>query len=133
MESQQKGAGGTRGGVGAFLLGAAMTIAGGYLLLTSLHVVNGFGGGLFGFGGFRVTGGMIMILFVIGIGFVFYDSSKWYGWALAAGSLLALVVGAIASVRFAFDGMSAFDLIVVLILLFGGIGLVLRSVKESPS
>lgn len=133
MESPPRGAGGTRGGVGAFLLGAAMTIAGGYLLLTSLHVVNGFGGGLFGLGGFRVTGGMIMILFIIGIGIVFYDSSKWYGWALAAGSLLALVVGAIASVRFAFDGMSAFDLIVVLILLFGGIGLVLRSVKESPS
>jgi len=109
-----------------------MTIAGGYLLLTSLHVVNGFGGGLFGLGGFRVTGGMVMIIFVIGIGVVFYDSNRWYGWALAAGSLLALIVGAIASVRFAFDGMSAFDLIVILILLFGGIGLVLRSVKESP-
>jgi len=133
MESPQRGAGGTSGGVGTFLLGAAMTIAGGYLLLTSLHVVNGFGGGLFGLGGFRVTGGMILILFIIGIGIVFYDSSKWYGWALAAGSLLALIVGAIASVRFAFDGMSAFDLIVVLILLFGGIGLVLRSVRESPS
>jgi len=133
MESPQRGAGGTSGGVGTFLLGAAMTIAGGYLLLTSLHVVNGFGGGLFGLGGFRVTGGMILILFIIGIGIVFYDSSKWYGWALAAGSLLALIVGAIASVRFSFDGMSAFDLIVVLILLFGGIGLVLRSVRESPS
>jgi hypothetical protein len=128
-----KGAGGTRGGVGAFLLGAAMTIAGGYLLLTSLDVVNGFGGGLFGFGGFRVTGGMIMILFVIGIGIVFYDSTRWYGWALAAGSLLALIVGAIASVRFSFDGMTAFDFIVILILLFGGIGLVLRAVKESPA
>ncbi|MEX2623173.1 MAG: hypothetical protein WD651_05575 [Acidimicrobiia bacterium] len=133
MESTQRGAGGTSGGVGTFLLGAAMTVAGGYLLLTSLHVVNGFGGGLFGLGGFRVTGGMILILFIIGIGIVFYDSSKWYGWALAAGSLLALIVGAIASVRFAFDGMSAFDLIVVLILLFGGIGLVMRSVRESPS
>ena len=94
MESPQRGAGGTSGGVGTFLLGAAMTIAGGYLLLTSLHVVNGFGGGLFGLGGFRVTGGMILILFIIGIGIVFYDSSKWYGWALAAGSLLALIVGA---------------------------------------
>lgn len=39
----REGAGGTRGGVGAFLLGAAMTIAGGYLHLTSIHVVNGFG------------------------------------------------------------------------------------------
>lgn len=110
-----------------------MTIAGGYLLLTSLHIVNGFGGGLFGIGGFRVTGGMIMIPFIIGVGIVFYDSSKWYGWALAAGSLSALIIGAITSVRFAFDGMTAFDFIIVLILVFGGIGLVLRSVRESNS
>jgi hypothetical protein len=49
---------------------------------------------------------------------------------LAAGSLLALIIGAIASVRFSFERMSAFDLIIILVLLFGGIGLVLRSVKD---
>ncbi|HEY7565010.1 MAG TPA: hypothetical protein VIA81_08805, partial [Acidimicrobiia bacterium] len=62
-----------------------------------------------------------------------YDSSKWYGWFLAAASLLAFIVGAIASVRFSFQDMSAFDLILILVLLFGGIGLVLRSVRTPPS
>ena len=124
------GAGGSPGGLAPFLLGIAMSIAGGYLLLNALQVLHGFGGGLFAIGNFNVTGGMILIPFIIGTGIIFYDSSKWYGWALAAGSLLALIVGAIASVRFSFAGMSAFDLIVILVLFFGGIGLVLRSVKD---
>lgn len=125
------GAGGSPGGLAPFLLGVAMTIGGGYLLLTSLRVLHGFGGSLFALGGFNVTGGMILIPFIIGIGIIFYDASKWYGWLLAGGSLLALIVGAIASVRFSFQDMSAFDLIVILVLLFGGVGLVLRSVRES--
>ena len=123
-------AGGTPGGLAPFLLGVAITIAGGYLLLSSLRVVNGFWGGLFSIGGFNVPGGIILIPFIIGLAIVFYDAKKWYGWLLAGGSLLALIVGAIASVRFSFQGMSAFELIVILVLLFGGIGLVLRSVRE---
>ena len=133
MEQTPKGsngAGGSPGGLAPFLLGTAMSIAGGYLLLNALRVLHGFGGGLFAIGNFNVTGGMIMIPFIIGTGIIFYDSSKWYGWALAAGSLLALIIGAVASVRFSFEGMTAFDLIVILVLFFGGIGLVLRSVKD---
>ncbi len=131
MQPQQRGAGGSPGGVGLFLLGVAMTIAGGYLLLTSLRVVNGLWGGLFGIGGFRVTGGMVMIPFIIGVGIIFYDRTKWYGWLLAVGSLLALIVGAIASVRFSFANMSAFELIVILVLLFGGIGILVRSLRDT--
>lgn len=124
------GAGGSPGGLAPFLLGTAMSIAGGYLLLNALRVLHGFGGGLFAIGGFNVTGGMILIPFIIGTAIIFYDATKWYGWALAGGSLLALIIGAIASVRFSFEGMTAFDLIVILVLFFGGIGLVLRSVKD---
>jgi hypothetical protein len=106
-----------------------MTIGGGYLLLDSLRVVHGFGGTLFHLGGWGVTGGTILVPFIIGVAIIFYDSDRWYGWLLAAGSLLALILGAIVSVRFAFEGMTAFDLLVILVLLFGGIGLVLRSVR----
>lgn len=101
------------------------------MLLNSLRVLHGFGGSLFAIGTFGITGGMILIPFIIGIGIIFYDASKWYGWLLAGGSLLALIVGAIASVRFSFQDMSAFDMIVILVLLFGGVGLVLRSIREN--
>jgi hypothetical protein len=100
------------------------------LFVPKCPVLHGFGGGLFAIDNFNMTGAMILISFIIGTGIIFYDSSKWYGWALAAGSLLALIIGAIASVRFSFEGMSAYDLIVILVLFFGGIGLVLRSVKD---
>src|SRR4026209_1590193 len=93
---QATGAGGNPGGLAPFFLGIAMTIAGGYLLLNALRVLHGFGGGLFAIGAFNVTGGMILIPFIIGTGIIFYDATKWYGWALAAGSLLALIIGAIA-------------------------------------
>jgi hypothetical protein len=127
--NRPRGAGGSPGGLAPFLLGVAMTIGGGYLLLNALRVLNGFGGGLYAIGTFNVTGGMILVPFIIGVGIIFYDATRWYGWFLAGGALLALIIGAIASVRFSFEGMTAFDLIVILVLLFGGLGLVMRSVR----
>jgi hypothetical protein len=73
---------------------------------------------------------MILIPFIIGVVIIFYDRDKWYGWLLGVGSLLALIIGAIASIQFSFQGMSAFDIIVVLVLLFGGVGLVLSSLQD---
>lgn len=125
------GAGGTPGGVGAFLLGVAMVVAGGYLLLTSIRVYGyGLGHGLYNVGGVGINSGMILIPFIIGIVIIFYDREKWYGWFIAGASLLALIVGVIASIRLSLTGMSAFDVIVILVLLFGGIGLVLAGVRD---
>jgi len=127
-----RGAGGTPGGIARFLLGLAMVIVGMYLLLNAIRVVHGFGfgRGLYTIGGFGITSGMILIPFIIGVVIIFYDRDKWYGWLLGVGSLLALIVGAIASIQFSFQGMSAFDIIVVLVLLFGGSGLVLSSLED---
>lgn len=132
IKGPSSGAGGTPGGVGRFLLGVGMVIAGAYLLLNAIRVVHGFGfgRGLYSMGGFGITSGMILFPFIIGVIVIFYDREKWYGWLLAVGSLLALIVGAIASIQFSFTGMSAFDLIVVLILLFGGVGLVFNSLQD---
>ena len=127
-----RGAGGTEGGVMRFFVGFGMMIAGGYLFLNSVRVMSGFGFGygLYSFGGFRVTTGMILIPMLFGIGMIFYNSSNLWGWILALGSLLALSVGLIASVRMHFGGMSLFDLLVILILLVGGLGLFLNSLRD---
>jgi len=69
----------------------------------------------------------------VGSGFVFYDSRSKIGWVLAIGSLVALIFGVIASVNFSFRSMSAFDLIVILVLAFGGVGLVLKSLTPPHS
>lgn len=132
-----KGAGGTEGGVIKFLAGLIMMIIGGYLLLNAIQVTSSFGMGsrLYGFNmmgsNVGITSGMIMIPFMIGVCIIFYDYKKWIGWLLGAGSLLAMIVGVIASIRFTFRAMSSFDLIVILVLFVGGLGLFLNSLKPA--
>jgi uncharacterized protein len=126
------GAGGTKGGIGQFFLGLAMFVAGGYLLLSSIIVTNDFslGYGLFHIGTFSVTSGIILIPFMIGVGMIFYNSKNFIGWLLAAGSLLSMIVGVIVNTRFVFKHMSALELIIILVLLVGGAGLFLRSLRS---
>ena len=126
-----RGAGGSDGGTGTFLIGLIMMIGGGYMLLNGIIVRPnfGFGSRVFGIGGFPITSGMILIPFMFGIGMIFYNSKNWIGWLLAGGSLVALIFGVIANMTLQLARMSAFDLIVILVLLVGGIGLFLRSLR----
>jgi hypothetical protein len=128
-----RGAGGTNGGIGQFWLGLAMMCGGFYLLLKSIIVSTSFGLGyqLYGlsfFGSlFSITSGMVIIPFIFGIGMIFYNGKSIMGWILTAGSLIALLFGVIASIHFTFVTMSAFDLLIILVLAFGGVGLFLKS------
>ena len=126
-----RGAGGTDGGTGAFILGLIMIVAGGYLLLNSIVVrpTFGLGMGIFSVRGVQVTTGMVLIPFIFGVGLIFYNSRNWAGWALAVGSIIAMVAGVIANIRLQMTGMSIFDLLMIFILLFGGIGLFIRSLR----
>lgn len=126
-----RGAGGTSGGLGHFLMGLVMMIAGGYLFLNSIHISHSFGLGysLYRFGGFGITSGMVLIPFVFGVGMVFYDSKNWIGWLLGIGSLIMLFFGIISSINFSFAPMSAFELLIILTLMVGGAGLFLSSLK----
>jgi hypothetical protein len=127
----QRGAGGSDGGTGSFMIGVIMMIGGGYLLLSGIVVRPnfGFGSRVFGIGGVPITSGMVFIPFMFGIGMVFYNAKNWIGWILAGGSLIALIFGVIANMTLQFERMSAFDLIVILVLFVGGIGLFLRSLR----
>lgn len=126
-----RGAGGSDGGTGTFLIGLIMMIGGGYMLLNGIIVRPNFGMGsrVFGIGGVPITSGMVLIPFMFGIGMIFYDSKNWIGWLLAGGSLVALIFGVIANMTLQFARMSAFDLIVILVLFVGGLGLFLRSLR----
>jgi len=129
-----RGAGGTSGGEWSFLIGLVMMIAGFYLLLSSISINTSFGFGmrLYGLGGFGITSGMLMIPFIFGVVFIFYNSRNYAGWLLCIGSLIALIVGVLARSQFRFASMSAFDLILILVLSFGGLGLFLRSLRSNP-
>jgi len=128
-----RGAGGTSGGIPQFFVGLAMMIVGGYMFLNAIRVTYSFGLGstLYRINGVGVTGGMVLIPFVIGVVLIFYNSRQMLGWILMLGALFSLGFGVISTIQFRLNAMSAFDLIVILVLLFGGIGLFLGALDDA--
>lgn len=130
-----QGAGGTEGGTGRFFIGLVMMVAGGYLFLHSINVSLGMGLGyqFFSIWGFGITSGMVLVPFVFGVGMIFYNARNVIGWILAIASLVMLSFGVIAQTTMHLRAMTAFDLITILVLLVGGIGLLLSSLRASKS
>ena len=128
-----RGAGGTEGGTGRFFLGLLMMIVGGYLFFQNIQVSIGFGFGYqyFTAWGVGVTSGLVLVPFIFGVGMIFYNCSNILGWILTLGSLAMLAFGVIAQTRFHLHNMSAFELLTILFLLVGGIGLFLSSLRSS--
>jgi uncharacterized protein len=119
-----RGAGGTPGGLGSFLAGFAMVVAGGYLLLTRVTVASGLWQ-LWGYNAF----GLSLLPLLIGIGILFFDGRSVPGWLLTAAGTLIILVGIIANLHIYFRPTSLFDTLLILILLAGGLGLVARSLR----
>lgn len=132
-----RGAGGTNGGTGQFLLALVMMCTGFYLLLSAIDVYSSFSFAyqiysMSLFGNYvGITSGMIMIPFIFGIGMVFYNGQSIFGWLLTLGAMSAMIFGVIASIHFSLRSMNALELIIILVLAAGGLGLLLRSLKES--
>jgi hypothetical protein len=128
-----KGAGGTSGGIGQFFLGLFMMCGGFYLLLNGIVVSSSYGLAtrLFGIGGVGITGGIVLIPLIIGVAMIFYNARSALGWLLALCSLAAMIFGVIASLSLNLRSMTAFELICILVLAFGGLGLFLRSLRSS--
>ena len=134
-KKQRSGAGGTPGGVGTFLLGFAFACAGGWLLTNQVTVSSQYFAS-----GFMVpvinyhmnTFGLSLVPFIIGIGFLFYDGKSVIGWLLTIAGLAIILAGILMSLHIYFQPTSLFNTLIMLVLLFGGLGLVLRSLKAMP-
>lgn len=126
-----RGAGGTEGGIGRFLIGLTMMVAGGYMFLNSIQVTYAFGfsSHFVRIGGINLTGGMVFVPFIFGIGMVFYNYKNVIGWGLTAASLVMMAFGVISSVKLRLNHMTSFDLLVIMTLAIGGLGLFLSSLK----
>ncbi len=132
-----QGAGGTPGGVGSFIIGFVMMCSGFYLLLHSIHVSNSFSFGaslyqfpMFGYSA-SITGGTLLIPFVFGIGMIFYNARNLIGWALVVGAVSAMIIGVLSGLRFTLHDMTLFDLLTILVLSIGGLGLFLSSLRST--
>jgi hypothetical protein len=119
--------GGTPGGMRTFLLGIIMTVVGGYLLMNQVTVYGGFWN--FGFlGGYGRSFGITLLPLLFGIGILFVDGRSFAGRFLVGVGMLVIVTGVIANLDIHFRQTSLFNLLVILVLLVGGIGLIVRAV-----
>jgi len=119
-----RGAGGTSGGVGEFLLGLGMAICGGYMLLQKVTVTSG-GWYFYGVNAFGLT----LIPFLLGAGLLFYNGKSIIGWLLMFASVIMIFAGILMNLRIYFQTTSLFDTLMIFVLLAGGLGLLARSLK----
>ena len=123
-EARVRGAGGTPGGLGEFLLGLAMAVAGGYLLTQQVTVTSGFWH-LWGYNAF----GLSLVPFIFGVGILFFNGRSKIGWLLLIAGSVIILAGILMNLEIYFRSTSLFNTLIMLVLLFGGIGLIARALR----
>jgi uncharacterized protein len=120
-----RGAGGTPGGLLAFFAGVGMMLVGAWLFFSNLVVMSTFGT-LWGRGG----SGIWLLVVLVGIGLVFFSGKSWLGWLLIIVGMLAIMITVITNLTIYFQPNSFLNTLIMLGLIFGGLGLVARSVRS---
>ena len=121
-ESRLRGAGGTPGGIGEFVLGVIMAVAGAYLITTQVVVTSGMWS-IWGYNAF----GLSLFPLIFGIGLLFFNGKSIAGWALLVIGVVIIFTGIIMNLHIYFARTSLFNTILMFVLLAGGIGLILRA------
>jgi hypothetical protein len=124
--SERRGAGGTPGGVGQFVVGLIMAATGGYLILNQVQVTTSFW--RFGqYGGFGLT----LLPMLVGIAVLFYNGKSVVGWLLTCAGAAIILASVLMNMDIYFRQTTLFNTIVMLGLLFGGIGVIARSLRAT--
>jgi hypothetical protein len=123
-DSRLRSPGGTSGGMVEFLGGVAMVVAGGYLLTTRVTVSSGYWM-LWGYDAF----GLSMLPLLVGIGVLFFNARSVLGWFLLLVGSVIIVTGIVANLRIYFQPTSLFATLMILGLMAGGIGLIIRGLR----
>src|SRR5687767_8489880 len=122
----RQGAGGTPGGVGQFFVGLIMAGVGAYLILNQVQVTTSFW--RFGqYGGFGLT----LLPLLAGVAFLFYNGRSVVGWLLTSVGAAIILANVLMNMDIYFRQTTLFNTLVMLGLLFGGLGLIARSLKSA--
>lgn len=131
--------GGSKGGEALFLWGVGIFLLGfgAYLFLDSVQLVAGQRGMLSGFMrgrgmGSTLSNGLIFTPFFLGVAVLFYDSSKKWAWLVTALGVAFIIVEIISRTRFHMN-IKVSHMLLLLLMMAGGAGLILRSYKRVPS
>jgi uncharacterized protein len=123
-DTRLRGAGGTPGGLGEFLIGFVMACAGGYLLTQQVTVTSGFWV-LWGYNAFGLT----LVPLLAGVALLFFNGRSKPGWLLLIAGATIILAGILMNLEIYFRSTSLFNTLLMLVLLFGGVGLIARSLR----
>ena len=115
-----------------FFGGAAMLVAGLYLLFNKVTVTTGFFGGSIRFGSVDVATGVCVIPLIIGIVMIFLNPDSILGKFITFLGVIIIIAAIVVSTHFYIPRMTLFEWILYLVLIFGGMGLVGRVLFAKP-
>jgi hypothetical protein len=124
-DARLRGPGGTPGGLGEFVIGLAMAAAGGYLLTQQVTVTSGY----WTLGGHNAFG-LSLVPLLFGVAVLFFNGRSVLGWVLLIAGAAIVLAGILMNLQIYFQSTSLFNTLVMLVLLFGGLGLIARSLRS---
>jgi uncharacterized protein len=124
MNTNLKNVGGTSGGLGEFLLGLALFTGGAYWLTQQVSVSSG-AWNIYGYNSF----GLSLIPFLLGVMMLFINGKSIAGHALVFIGVVIIFTGIIMNLRIYFQPTSLFNTLLMLGLLFAGLGLLIKSLR----
>lgn len=116
-----------------FLGGLGMLVVGLYIFSQKVMVSSSFFGGGIRFGGFHVSNGLIMVPFIIGIVWMFASGGSFAAKVLTGVGVLFIVVSIIASTNISLVRITLYEWVLILILIFGGAGLLAKVLLAVPA
>lgn len=116
-----------------FFLGFLLLGGGVYWVLNSFEVSSSWGMGYYSFFGMRITGGVMLIPLLVGIGLLFFMDKKAVGGCVTALGLLIILISMLSSVSF----HARYNTLYVYVLMFGmiaaGAGLLIKVLFKKRS
>lgn len=115
-----------------FIGGLAMLIAGLFILSQKVVVSSGFFGAGLWFGSFHMSNGLVMVPFIIGIVWMFASGGSFASKVFTGGSVLLIIAAIIISTRIYLVHMPLYEWLLILVLIFGGAGMLARILFTMP-
>ncbi len=109
-----------------FLAGLAMLIAGLFVFSQKVMVTSGFFGYGFRIGGIHMGNGLIMVPFIIGVVWMFVTEGNIASKLFTAASILIVILAVIMTTDIRLMHVTLYEWALILVLIFGGAGLVAR-------
>lgn len=113
-----------------FLGGLAMLVVGLYIFSQKVMVSSSFMSGM-RLGGLHMNNGMIMIPLIIGIIWMFASGGSFISKVFTGMSVLLIVAAIVISTNISLVHMSLYEWIIILVLIFGGAGILAKILLAS--